>query len=564
MSIPNVTMNFIDGGLGIATPGPGGAQFKIGVSLSGTPYTVYACGNSRTADTSLGGGPLHDATRQVTDVAGTTVYAVPCAIESAGSISPATLTHTGTGAEVVSATSAPHAQILAKCSTGGTLGTACFQFSVNGGAYGSPVTSTASSFPYRVPGTFCTLTFAAATYRTNDVYTITTGGTVSASSPSGGPDTITQVSSPLDAYSLLVTIDTAGARGTSRFTYSLDGGVVTSSPITTAATYVIPNSGIVLAFTDAASVLGDTYAATCTPPATNNTDIGLAFDALLASQYIIEGGHVVGTPSSSANASTLATAVDAKMTTAATNKRYQFCLMECPTGGSDTDAVLIAAFASNSSTYGRTYACAGNAYVTSTASGLTLSRNAAWVTSARLASTKLSEDPGKVLLGALPNVTNITRNEEATPGLHDARFVTLRTILGKNGYFITGAPSLAQVTSDYSNIMNVRVVNRAAAIANAAYTDFLNVDVRVDKTTGFIDPRDADSIDAKVTQALRAELMGAPGTRTDECSYVQARVNRTDNLLTNSTVNATVAITPKAYAHTIYVNIGFTNPALQG
>jgi hypothetical protein len=562
MSIPNVTMRFVDGGLGIVTPGPGGAQFKIGVSLSGTPYTIYACGNSRTADSSLAGGPLHDAVRQVTDVAGTTVYAVPCAIESAGSISPATLTHTGTGAEVVSATSAPHVQILAKCVTAGSLGTAAFQFSVNGGAYGATVTSTDTSFPYRVPGTFCTLTFATGSYRENDVYTITTAGVVTVTA--GGSATVTQVSSPLDAYSLLVTIDTAGDRGTSRFTYSLDGGVVTSSPIATAATYVIPNSGIVLAFTDAASVLGDTYEATCTPPATNNTDIALAFDALLASQYIIEGGHVVGTPLSSADAAALATAVDGKMTTAATNKRYQFCLMECPTGGADTDDVLIAAFANTTSTYGRTYACAGNAYVTSTASGLTLSRNCAWVTSARLASSKLSEDPGKVLLGPLPNVTNITRNEEATPGCHDARFVTLRTILGKNGYFITGAPSLALVTSDYNNIMNVRVVNRAAAIANAAYTDYLNVDVRVDRTTGFIDPRDADAIDAKVTQALQAELMGAPGTRTDECSFVQAKVNRTDNLLTNSTVNATVAITPKAYAHTIYVNIGFTNPALQG
>ena len=562
MAIPNVSMNFVDGGLGIVTPGPGGAQFKIGVSLSGTPYAIYACGNSRTADSSLAGGPLHDATRQVTDVAGTTVYAVPCAIESAGAITPATLTQTGTGAEVVSATSAPHVQILAKCTTAGSLGTAAFRFSVNGSAYGSPVTSTATSFPYRVPGTFCTLTFATGSYRENDVYTITTGGVITVTA--GGSATVTQVSSPIDAYSLLVTIDTAGARGTSRFTYSLDGGVVTSSPIATAATYVIPNSGIVLAFTDAAAVVDDTYVAECTPPATNNTDIALAFDALLASQYIIEGGHVVGTASSSANAATLATAVDGKMTTAATNKRYQFCLMECPTGGADTDAVLMAALANTTSTYGRTYACAGNAYVTSTASGLTLSRNAAWVTSARLASSKLSEDPGKVLLGPLPNVTNITRNEEATPGLHDARFVTLRTILGKTGYFITGAPSLALVTSDYSNIMNVRVVNRAAAIANAAYTDFLNVDVRVDRTTGYIDPRDADSIDAKVTQALQAELMGAPGTRNDECSFVQAKVNRTDNLLTNSTVNATVAITPKAYAHTIYVNIGFTNPALQG
>ena len=41
MSIPKVTISFADGGLGIIPPGPGGAQAKVGVSLSGTVNTVY-------------------------------------------------------------------------------------------------------------------------------------------------------------------------------------------------------------------------------------------------------------------------------------------------------------------------------------------------------------------------------------------------------------------------------------------------------------------------------------------------------------------------------------------
>lgn len=560
MAIPRVTMNFTDGGLGIIPPGPGGAQAKVGVSLSGTPNTVYPIANGNTAISTLGGGPLCEATAAVCDVAGTTVYAVPATIVTSGSIT-ATFTHVGTGAGVVSATLGPHVQVLIKCSTAGALGTSYFQFSVNGAAYGSPVASVAgSTWVYRVPGTFVVLTFSAGSYREGDVYTLPTSGTISSSVPSGGPDTIAAACSPVDAYQVLVTITTAGNRGTAQFTYSLDNGYTVSAAITTAATYTIPGTGIVLAFTNAAYVLGDTYTGTAVPPATDNTAIGLAIDALTSSSFSFEFVHVVGTPSTSANTATLASAVDSKMTTAEGNQRYLATLIECPQ--SESDATIAAALASFASTHGRVWINCGDEVLVSTTTGLFMKRNGAWTVCARLAGSKLSESPGKVLLGPLPNVADIVRDEAATPGLSDTRFLTLRTLIGKAGYFITDGPTFANVGSDYSTIMNVRVINRAATIAAAAFTDYLNADVRMDPKTGYIDTRDAGKIESSVTAQLRAALTGPAGSANDECSDVSATMSRTDNLLSSPIGTAVVSIVPKGYLRSITVNIGFRNPAI--
>jgi hypothetical protein len=555
MSIPKVNINFADGGLGIIPPGPGGAQGKVGVSLSGTVNTVYAISSGAGAVAALGGGPLCEAVSAICDVTGTTVYAVPCAIASAGSVGA--WTQVGSGAGVVSSTVAPHAEILVKCVLGGALGTAKFQFSVGGGAYGTTITSTAGSWSYRVPGTFVTLAFTDDTFRADDVYTIAVTGTITRTA--GAPDKIAISSaSPVDAYSLQVAITLGGARGTAQFTVSLDGGVVASSDIITAATYVVPGTGIVLAFTNATYVAGDVYTATATPPATDNTAIGLAIDALTASSYIFEGVHVVGTPTSAANAATLATAVDSKMTTAATNYRYLFGVIECPQ--TEGDSTVASAFASFVSAKGRIVVCVGDVALVSASTGLTLRRNGAWSVTARPAGSKLSESPGKVMLGALPNVSNIYRDEQATPGLCDARFITLRTLRGKAGYFITDGPTMAQTTSDYSTIMNVRVANRAATIAASAFTDYLNMDVRVNKDTGYIDERDALKIDGNVTSQLQTALQGTPGGASDETSSVTAAMSRTDNLLSSPIGTAVITIVPKGYLRSINVSLGFRNP----
>ena len=120
MALSGVSMSFADGNLGVAVPGPGGAQAKIGISLGGTELSPISLGNTTVVGNTLLGGPLCDAAAQLTDVAGVACIAVPCAIITAGTIkslsaAAGAFTHVGTSAGVPTATLAPHHTILVKC-----------------------------------------------------------------------------------------------------------------------------------------------------------------------------------------------------------------------------------------------------------------------------------------------------------------------------------------------------------------------------------------------------------------------------------------------------------------
>jgi hypothetical protein len=139
----------------------------------------------------------------------------------------------------------------------------------------------------------------------------------------------------------------------------------------------------------------------------------------------------------------------------------------------------------------------------------------------------------------------------------------MRSLYGVAGYFLTGGVTMAPVGSDYSTLAYVRVIRRAAGIAVAGYTQYLNDDVRIDPKTGYIDDRDARDIDNAVSSKLQAALQGTPGSSTDEASSVSARISRTDNLLSLPTINAVVSIVPRNIVRNFAVQIGFVNPLLQ-
>ena len=562
MALPSVTMNFTDGGLGVIASGAGKTQVNVGISLLGDVNTILVGASPSIIKRLAGGGKLCDASHGKASRSGATVLMINVPINSAGSVSA--LAQSGTGAGAPTGSAKPIYQILAKCVTGGTLGTAAFQFSVNGGAYGATVTSTASSFPYRVPGTFTTLTFAAATYRLNDVYTITTAGVITVTA--GGPETVTEVSSPLDDYQLVITITKAGARGTAEFTYSLDGGSNTSRVYATAATFVVPGAGIALAFSDATYVLGDTFTGTTTGPAFSSTDAQAAIEVALKSAYAFEGIHVVGTPTSAANALTMATMVDTEVQAAETTyKRFIWGVSECPTV--EVDATVQSAFASTASNTGRLGVAIGEGDLVSTDTGLVMKRNAAWTYTTRLAGTKYSTHPGfvdsgKGALVGVQAIYNAYGGGPAADTFDGSRFVTMRTFPGKAGYYITNGNTMAVSTSDYAEIQFVRVINRAATIAQDALTDYVNGDWRLDPDTGHIDERDASLVESKIANLIKAAMMGESGAANDDISGVRVSLDRSANLLSTATLPITIGVIPKGYSKFITANLGFVNPML--
>ena len=549
MGIPDVNMTIQDGALGIAPPSSANLQLKIGLAPKGQLNTLFGVGDLTTLVGLLGrGGPLTEAAALAIQ-AGNAVYvinATPTTYGAVGTVSKIA----STSAATLAASPKPSFPIVVRCAVGGTVGNATVQFSTDGGAtFGTAVVSAATVLIPNAP--FVTVAMAAGTYVAGDTWTISTAG-ASTFSGSGYNGVTESSASPVDAYSLVVTVIDAGALGAGTFVYSLDGGNTYSAKILVpaAGVYVIPDTGLVLTFTGSVGA-GDSWSCPVSAPSYTGTELTVAMTAALADARTWGFVHVVGAPSSVANAATLATTLHGLLVTAASQYRFARGIIEVP---ADTDGNTITAFASTATD--RVSWCAGYATMTSPLSGRQVSRNAAYAVAARAASVPVSQDLGRVATGSLTNVGALGRDEQATPGLDAQRFTTLRTIIGRQGKYCTTGRLGAAFGSDFSLWQNGRVLDVACGTARDRLLQFLNSSVRVN-ADGTIYEKDAKQIEAYVDAGLRAAL-----TQPGDASDVSVVVSRTANILSTQILPVSVRVLPLGYAKWIAVDIGFANPSL--
>lgn len=562
MALPDATLSILDGALGQLPASIANASVKLGICSAGIPNTIYSFADSTKAQASIGQGPMVEALVDTLSVAGGPVLAMPLNPTTAGTVGG--VNHTGPGTGTVTPSRAPAVSIAVKVTTGGALGTAAIAISLAGGSYSAPVVSVAGgTWAYLVPGTNTTITLTAATYVLNDIYTVATTGVVTVVG-TGPSSNVTQVSSPLDGYDVQITIVTAGALGAAIFTYSLDGAVNVSAQILVpgGGVYVIPGTGVVLTFAGTFTA-ADLYEFFTTTASFNNTDVTNAFTALLAAPTEWAWTHIVGMGASAAAAASLAATVDAQMTIAQTGFRFVFGVIECPT--SESDATVAAAFTNFVST--RVGVCAGDAAMVSGISGRVIRRNIGTAYTSRLAAIRPAEHPGWVgsPQGPIKNIgvlkvagvsTSLFRDEGKTPLLDANRFVTARTHVGVSGFYITRGNMMAAGGSDFSSVMNRRVMDMSCRIVRAAAILYLNKDLLID-SKGHIATTEAEAIDSFITQELVAGVVN-----TNNASSALVQVSRTDIILTTKTLNIDVRVVPKGYAETIVVTIGLLNPAL--
>ncbi len=547
--IPEVNIEIVDGGLGLIPASSARTSVKLGVCSRGVVSDIYSFSDSTLLQSTLGAGPAVDAAGDTLDAAGGPVLVVPLLPSTYGAAG--STTHTGTGAGTVTGNEAPDVQVLAKVTTAGIRGTAALSFSIAGGDYGTPVLTAANVV---VPGMpLVTLGCAAGTYVLNEVYTIATTGVVT---QSGAGPAVTQVSSPVDAYDVIVLITGGGALGAGTFKYTIDGGVSYSGSIQipSGGTYALPGTGVIITFSAATYVVDDEYAFVTTAASFSTTDVTNGLTALLADSASWGFVHIVGTPSSAAAAATLAGVVDSSMTAAQTNFRYVFGVTECPT--TESDSTVVAAFASFASR--RIMVAAGDIGHISRLTGKILRRNCAWVVTSRIAGIRPGKDPAAVSIGPVPNVRSLYRDERRTPALDAGRFATMRTFVDFAGYYVTNGNMMAPSGSDFSLVQYRRVMDRACQVVRAFEIPLLSEEVRIDLKTGYIDERDAQAFEAKGNSALATALVA-----TKDASGATVSMSRTTNLLSSGSEPVQVSIVPLAYLKELDNTIGFSNPALQ-
>lgn len=568
---------------------------QLGVCTLGTPNQFLQVGDQTSLLNLAGLGPLPEAA-SLRLRGGQPCYMMPLNPSAAGGVS-SSVTSTGSGNATMTATVAPHVPITVKCVTGGAIGTAAFQFSVNGGAFGPTVTSVAAApWLYLVPGTFCTISFPTATYVINTTATISVAGVVTLNASWVG--NITQTSSPIDGYEfyasvastggfglgmlsvsldggpapygggstlpnsiipsngvivvpqtglvltigqhlILVTMTTGGVLGTAIFSYQVDGGSTVTGQTTTPNSgtnfvFTVPGTGVTITFAPASYILNstytiaasggavavggggtttvsyvwaglqanDTFAFNCVPPGYSTTDLSNALTALQAvKNFQWTKVHVIGMPSSAANAISQQATLDAAMVNAFNANALDWqASCEAPSalagqglgdivlsGGNairdsaDTDAVLIAA---RSTDVNRTAIHVGTYRQVSPLTGRKQLRPLGWAVASRYVDTDPAEDIsapqpyGPLGIYIPPGALTIGRDESSTPGLDGVQYNAVRTYRGRNGVFLditSGGAGWKNCTTSaaYQDAGFVRILNVAIAQLRPFVQDFL-------------------------------------------------------------------------------------------
>lgn len=174
MSIANYSaaVTIADGGLGIVGAGLDGTCAIIGTASSGTNVELNSYGGSETSDivTEYTAGPLCDqGIKHLLNSGGKTTTLIKSAGSTAGSSSA--VSQTGAGPlPTLTGTPIDDYDVLLVIVAGGTVGTATFQYSLDGGDTYSDTIATAAT--YALPSGV-TVNFTAGTYVAAEVYSWT-------------------------------------------------------------------------------------------------------------------------------------------------------------------------------------------------------------------------------------------------------------------------------------------------------------------------------------------------------------------------------------------------------
>jgi hypothetical protein len=382
------------------------------------------------------------------------------------------------------------------------------------------------------------------------------------------PPTLTPSGVPRSSYQWLIRVVTAGTLGTMQFQYSIDNGDTWSAVITSAASYVVPGTGVTLGFAAGSYLTTHTYAFESTAATYGTSDFNAAMAALIADPRVVKIGFLVGQPAGvddaarSTACAAMAAAASTQLSSAANSKKWMRLLIQSgrplddatSSGRTTWRASLITAFASFADS--RVAVAAGDIELQSAVGGGIFRRGAAFPIFGRIAKNPISQDISAFEDGPLnPRVRAIYHDERAEPQLDDGRFIVLRRYVGEIGFYISNPWTMALSTSDYSMLQNGLVVDEATRIAYSGLLKYLSRKLAVSATTGRILENEAKDIESQIGGKLRAGLV-QPGDALD----VSLLVNRTDNILSTRKFRAKVRISGWAYPKAIDVEIGFQSP----
>ena len=371
---------------------------------------------------------------------------------------------------------------------------------------------------------------------------------------------VTASGDPLENLDLVVTVAQDGPVGESAFTYSLDGGDTVSQPFATAAVFEIPGTGVTLSFTSTDPyVLGSRYRYTVTAPEANVGNLQTAVRALLDTTMMFEYVHVAQAADNAVWASLAALREEA-----VGKGRRVFVIAETERPGADPD-VWVQNLLTQKELFASDWVllCAAFMEVVDPVTGQQRVQNMAHELGARLSRSKVSENPGWVQRGPIQGgivAAPFTESEFGKQPLYNnghaltldtAGFVAIYQVPNRSGYYFVDGRMAAEQTSDFRSVTNVRVMNKAVTLVEAALTDHVQeavdpVDLDVSLAGLVADAESPLRLMRAISDITRGRVVIPPG----------------QDILSSRRLQAQVRIVPLGYLREIGLDIGFENPYL--
>ena len=182
----------------------------------------------------------------------------------------------------------------------------------------------------------------------------------------------------------------------------------------------------------------------------------------------------------------------------------------------------------------------------------------------RIASIPVQRNIGRVKDGSIASLTAYIYDkkveQEDTTVIHDKGYITLRTFVGRSGYFFTDDHLCTLSTDDYHTLTARRTIDKAYRIAYDTLLGELLDEIPVNDD-GTIAITKAKSIETKVENAIinsmtiNGELGNDPGNQND--TGVSCFIDHTQNLVSTNQLDVVVKVKPFGYAKYIDVKLGF-------
>lgn len=197
--------------------------------------------------------------------------------------------------------------------------------------------------------------------------------------------------------------------------------------------------------------------------------------------------------------------------------------------------------------------------------GSTVSKGAAiGVLAGRLAKNSVHVNIGKVRDGALKPleffVLDTPVESYDVESIHDKGYITLRSHVGKSGYFFTDDPLACDIADDYHYLARRRTIDKAFRIGYVTALNYVLDEVPVNND-GTISPFYAKSIEGHIEReiynqmTLNGELSSDPTDSKD--LGVVCKVDLTVNVVATSTLKMTIKVRPFGYNRWIDILLGF-------